>query len=339
MLEWYTFSRSQQDAGELLACFELIPSTDCPAFALPPRRTVREEVTKSRKQVRPLPRDIRPELALTRIDVLAWGLRRLARYQLLQVDSPSVQFECGGVTVETPALKSLRDSPNFDACLLSFEIFLPKKEKYAPPLNIRVYDHRKFGRKPLVGVHTITSVSKHRVDAAAVAIAAAAAQAGTNGQSIGGTAVLAIDAVGAKGGVPTATQAKPMVTGGKAELFDDTIDWWSKFFASHPAAPGYENTVTYTGDRLSCFHNELEQTVSLDLAIKAFALVRGKEEEQLSAGVFKGDLAVFGSVDGPGVGDLWKTLPSSAATTCIVRVYVVRALDLPPMDLNGRADA
>lgn len=33
-----------------------------------------------------------------------------------------------------------------------------------PPLNIRVYDNRKFGRKPLVGLHSINFLRlyKHR---------------------------------------------------------------------------------------------------------------------------------------------------------------------------------
>ena len=110
----------------------------------------------------PVPKDIRPEVALTRIDVLAWGLRRLAKYHLSVVDSPSVQFECGGVCVETSKLTSLRSDPNFHNCILSFEMFLPTREIYSPPLNIRVLDHRKFGRNPIVGVHSIPSLAKHR---------------------------------------------------------------------------------------------------------------------------------------------------------------------------------
>ena len=44
---------------------------------------------------------------------------------------------------------------------------LPKEELYTPPLNIRVKDNRQFGRKPLVGVHTIKSLEVFRCDPAA----------------------------------------------------------------------------------------------------------------------------------------------------------------------------
>lgn len=42
--------------------------------------------------------------------------------------------------------------------------YLPKKRVYCPPLNIRIVDHRAFGRKPVVGLHCISSVDDHRVD-------------------------------------------------------------------------------------------------------------------------------------------------------------------------------
>ena len=41
---------------------------------------------------------------------------------------------------------------------------IPKEEIYIPPMNINVLDHRHFGRKPIVGVHVIKSLSKFRVD-------------------------------------------------------------------------------------------------------------------------------------------------------------------------------
>jgi len=39
---------------------------------------------------------------------------------------------------------------------------LPKEDFYAPPMNIKVKDHRSFGRKPVVGFHIIKSLEIFR---------------------------------------------------------------------------------------------------------------------------------------------------------------------------------
>lgn len=41
---------------------------------------------------------------------------------------------------------------------------LPKEDLYAPPMNIKVKDHRSFGRKPIVGFHVIKSLESFRCD-------------------------------------------------------------------------------------------------------------------------------------------------------------------------------
>ena len=38
---------------------------------------------------------------------------------------------------------------------------LPVEDVYSPPLNIRVFDQRKFGYSPLVGNCTITSLKEY----------------------------------------------------------------------------------------------------------------------------------------------------------------------------------
>jgi myoferlin len=39
---------------------------------------------------------------------------------------------------------------------------LPKEELYSPPVNICVRDNRQFGRKPVVGIHSIKSLEPYR---------------------------------------------------------------------------------------------------------------------------------------------------------------------------------
>ena len=36
------------------------------------------------------------------------------------------------------------------------------EEIYAPALNVRVRDNRSFGRRPIVGVHSLRSIQKYR---------------------------------------------------------------------------------------------------------------------------------------------------------------------------------
>ncbi len=47
--------------------------------------------------------------------------------------------------------------------MLSYQM-LPEEELYTPPLNVRVRDNRQFGRKPLVGVHTIKTLKPFRCE-------------------------------------------------------------------------------------------------------------------------------------------------------------------------------
>lgn len=42
---------------------------------------------------------------------------------------------------------------------------LPREELYMPPMNIRVRDHRQFGRKPTVGIHVLKSLEDYRCEA------------------------------------------------------------------------------------------------------------------------------------------------------------------------------
>ena len=45
-----------------------------------------------------------------------------------------------------------------------FKQLLPKDEIYTPPMNIKIIDHRNFGRKPIVGIHVIKKLSRFYID-------------------------------------------------------------------------------------------------------------------------------------------------------------------------------
>lgn len=46
----------------------------------------------------------------------------MKRFQLLQVTSPLVEFECGGKTVRSEPIKDANNNPNFTNPVLSFEV-------------------------------------------------------------------------------------------------------------------------------------------------------------------------------------------------------------------------
>ncbi|XP_055863087.1 myoferlin-like isoform X4 [Biomphalaria glabrata] len=164
VLQWYEIMRLGQNGGELLAAFELIKieedfpeiekasSKDLPF--LPPKKG----------NIYIVPNGIRPVMQRTGIEVLCWGVRNMKKFQLSAVNSPSIKFECGGHARDSVVIKDTRRNPNFSENFLFFDVMLPREELYMPPMNIKVKDHRQFGRKPTVGVHVLKSLEDFRCD-------------------------------------------------------------------------------------------------------------------------------------------------------------------------------
>lgn len=110
-----------------------------------------------------VPEGIRPELQTMGIEVLCWGVRNMAKYQLAAVNSPSVEIEVGGTVLSSDVITNLKRTPNFKKSLMFHVAKLPKETLYMPPINIGVRDNRPFGRKPLVGTHVISDISGFKV--------------------------------------------------------------------------------------------------------------------------------------------------------------------------------
>ncbi|CAF3822313.1 unnamed protein product [Adineta steineri] len=157
-LKWFPVKRGKDDAGELLAAFELflLPETDSEK-KMPPQPPRRGSLFI-------VPQSIRPQLVRTGIEILSWGIRNMKTFMLSDVDCPQVVFEVGGHEIESTIIKSAKKTPNFDRPLLFLDVMLPKEDLYAPPMNIKVKDHRSFGRKPVVGFHVIKSLESFRCD-------------------------------------------------------------------------------------------------------------------------------------------------------------------------------
>ncbi|UYV81940.1 FER1L6 [Cordylochernes scorpioides] len=186
-LEWHDVYRGVEQAGELLATFELLQfsemeeKSDIPLLPQPKEAAWRSG--GDRGPILPVPKEIRPTLSTYRIEyapeisvelsailcqVLFWGLRELRRVHLLTVDRPRADIECSGHVLQSSVILNYRKNPNFAVPVKFFDVVLkvcrrlwqelPDQEMYCPPLTIRVIDCRSFGRFTLVGTHNISSL-------------------------------------------------------------------------------------------------------------------------------------------------------------------------------------
>lgn len=192
-LEWYDLSRGMDNAGELLAAFELIESNCANQIILPDpkRRLSKSKIRQSSKCffdeyaslgfakfliiifildepnnvptsiLYPVPRSIRPHLTMFRIEVLFWGLRDLKRIHFMSVDRPRIDVECSGKIINSGVIQNAKKNPNFPQMIKYLDLELPTEENYGPPITIRCVDCRPFGRFTLVGTHQIFSIHKY----------------------------------------------------------------------------------------------------------------------------------------------------------------------------------
>uniref|UniRef100_A0A665VTS3 Myoferlin like n=1 Tax=Echeneis naucrates TaxID=173247 RepID=A0A665VTS3_ECHNA len=328
-LLWFPVTKKGRDAGEVLLAAELLlkeKGKDGDLPLVPPRRG---------EKLYMVPQGIRPVVQLTAIEVfhktmqlqshdthymirqdkpnpkiclvvLTWGLRNMKTYQLATVSSPSLVVECGGEIVQTAVIKNFKKNPNFPGSVLLLKVLLPKEEMYTPPIVLKVIDHRPFGRKPVVGQCTIDSLDEFRCD-------------------------------------PYRTNNEVCMS-----AREEAVDWWSKFYASVGEQEKCGPYLKKGYDTLEVYNSELEEVAQfqgLTDFCSTFKLQRGKnegeEEDPSVVGEFKGSFKIYPLPDDPGVPApprQFRELPESGPQECLIRIYVVRCIDLQPKDTNGMCD-
>ncbi|XP_062256997.1 myoferlin isoform X1 [Platichthys flesus] len=329
-LLWFPVSKKGRGAGEVLLAAELLLKDKAHQGELPlvpPRRG---------EKLYMVPQGIRPVVQLTAIEVLTWGLRNMKTYQLATVTSPSLIVECGGEIVQTAVIRNFKKNPNFPGSVLLLKVLLPKDEMYTPPIVLKVIDHRPFGRKPVVGQCTINCLDEFRCDPYQI-----------NNEVCMSARVAMITA--AQGDVVIDIEGRPIMTAElKAEKEEEAVDWWSKFFASvgekQKCGP-YLKKKYDTLQVYKCELEEVEEFQGLTDFCSTFKLQRGKtedeEEDPSVVGEFKGSFKIYPLSDDPGAptpNRQFRELPESGPQECVVRIYVVRCIDLQPKDTNGMCD-
>ncbi|XP_038155666.1 myoferlin-like isoform X4 [Cyprinodon tularosa] len=349
-LLWHPVIQKGKKSGEALVAAELIlkdKSGESELPLVPPKRA---------ENLYMVPQGIRPVVQLTAVEILAWGLRNMKTYQLAAVSSPSLVVECGGQRVESAVIKNMKKSPNFPGSVLFIKVLLPKDEMYTPPIVLKVIDHRPFGRKPVVGQCTITSLEQFRCDPYVIVSEGARASK------------MALMMTAPRKDVSiTMEEARPLLEAQflysmsaafnkmaspafqfQAEKEKETVDWWSKFYASVGDQQKCGPYIRKGYDTLKVYDCELEtvpEFKGLTDFCNTFKLQRGKnengDEDPTVVGEFKGAFKVYPLSDDPGVAPpprQFRELPESGPQECLVRIYVVRAIDLQPKDNNGRCD-
>uniref|UniRef100_A0A3P9PXD5 Myoferlin n=1 Tax=Poecilia reticulata TaxID=8081 RepID=A0A3P9PXD5_POERE len=316
-LQWLPVTKKGCSAGEVLVAAELIlkekQGDDKDLPLVPPRRG---------ENLYMVPQGIRPVVQLTAIEVLTWGLRNMKSFQLAAVSSPSLTVECGGEMVQTAVIKNFKKHPNFPGSVLLLKVLLPKEEMYAPPIVLKVVDHRPFGRKPVVGQCTIDCLEQFRCDPY-------------------------------RPNSDVCMSARAMITAAQGDVAidieeeDEAVDWWSKFYASigqHEKCGPY---LKLGYDKLQVYDTELEEAPEfqgLTDFCSTFKLYRGKTEDEEQdpsvVGEFKGSFRIYPL---PGQGERapplqFRERPELGPQECLVRIYVVRGIDLQPKDTNGLCD-
>ncbi|XP_035258485.1 myoferlin-like isoform X2 [Anguilla anguilla] len=339
-LLWFPVMQRGERAGEVLVAAELllkVKGNEADLPIVPPKRA---------ENLYMVPQGIRPVVQLTAIEILAWGLRNMKTYQLAAVSSPSLIVECGGEMIESAVIKNVKKSPNFPGSVLFLKVLLPKEEMYTPPIVLKVIDHRPFGRKPVVGQCTISSLEDFRCDPY------------TTKAEVAMTSKVALMAAKDKDCVVEMEDRRPLLAAqrdfgmkeaeGQAEKEKETVDWWSKFYAStgdHEKCMPYLQKGYDTLKIYDCNLEDVPEFRGLTDFCETFKLQRGKsgdkDDDPSVVGEFKGSFRVYPLSDDPGVPApprQFRELPDSGPQECLVRIYIIRALQLQPKDNNGMCD-
>ncbi|KER29905.1 hypothetical protein T265_13290, partial [Opisthorchis viverrini] len=327
MLQWHKIEKGTKNGGELLAAFELI-LLDGKSPPLPPTR---------RGTLYNVPEGIRPVLQRTGIEILCWGVRNVRKHQMASVNSPSVEFEIGGQMIESSTIKDVRQNPNFINPLLFLDVMLPKEELYTPPMNICVRDHRAFGLRPLVGIHVLKNFATFKVPPKL-----------TIHDPIMDIPELCEPALlEPQNPAPVTTKGKLKKKKKALDMqqVDDDIDWWSKFYAS---LGQWDKCLKYKEmeyDTLVVYNRALEEVKQYEGFsdfCNTFTLTKGKnveEDEDNFAGEFKGTFRIYPLPEDPNeplpLRYFEKLAVSPEVEECVVRIYIIRAIEIQPSDASG----
>ncbi|XP_014219659.1 otoferlin [Copidosoma floridanum] len=367
-LRWHRFEASKTTSAKssdfgaaVLAAFELVEIND---------KEIQEDSVKMYK----VPEDVRPRMASYRLEVIFWGVRDMKRLNFVPVHRPKVTVNCAGTHVESQVMENAKKFANFRENRVTVDMEMPEEETYYPPLTIKAYDSRGFGYFKYAGVCSLATiyalmqplVTRSEYEAAIYHSSSSSFLKKSRLTAATAAAHLTIDAKPETAEAAALTSYKTLAKQRRdsssrghflkrllawrraassvritpAADRDESQDWWSKYYAS-----------------LEVYAAELEAQPEFSAfqdRLRTFELKRGKrtveDDADNFAGKFKGYIAVYRWPHPEGLAcvnrlgqsasfGLCSDYPSQEPLQLLVRLYVVKAINLRPSDpLSGKAD-
>ncbi|XP_049640551.1 fer-1-like protein 5 [Suncus etruscus] len=310
-----------EEEGEILASCELFLETEKLKQKLPIFNI------SWKNGVYSLPKNIQPVMKKMVIEILAWGLRKLKR-----VHSPQLFVECWQETLQTQPIPNFQANPNFNEPILFLMLFMPMEESYMTPLMLKVLDVQKYGQRTVVGQASISSLQPYICDP------------------------WASDYVPPK--LPVLSVKKLTLLGYFCEKFwykdrkaqDNTeydVDWWSKLFWAtgiEQKAQEYKFKDYFALQVYDCELEAVPGFQGLQDFCQTFKLYQEQPKADSPAvGEFKGLFCIYPFPEDPNVPKPPRQLrfqpdKEDFPQECLVRVYIIRAINLQPQDFNGLCD-
>ncbi|XP_036080949.1 fer-1-like protein 5 [Rousettus aegyptiacus] len=325
-MRWHPLAKELgEEEGEILASCELILETEVlgetslrrklPILSLPWKNGVFT-----------LPKSMQPMLRKMMIEILTWGLRNMK-----EVHAPQLLVECWEETLQTEPIKDFPSNPNFTQSVLFLTVFMPTEAAYALPLVLKVVDDRDFGQQAVVGQANIDSLQPYFCDP------------------------WALDYVPPR--LPKLSVNKHQLLGYLFEKFwfkfsktedeyEHEVDWWSKLFwaTGDDKSPKHKDRDYHALKVYDCELEAVPAFQGLQDFCQTFKLYQESPKvDSPVVGEFKGLFRVYPLPENPEAPKPPRQLSvwpkkEDFPQQCVVRVYVVRAINLQPQDYNGLCD-
>ncbi|PNI88852.1 LOW QUALITY PROTEIN: FER1L5 isoform 5 [Pan troglodytes] len=261
--------------------------------------------------------------------ILAWGLRNMKK-----ASSPQLLVEFGEESLRTEPIRDFQTNPNFpeSESVLVLTVLMPTEEAYALPLVVKVVDNWAFGQQIVTGQANIDFLQPYFCDP------------------------WAQDYMHPK--LPTLSEKKHQdflgylyrkfwFKSSKAEdEYEHEVDWWSKLFwaTDEHKSLKYKYKDYHTLKVYECELEAVPAFQGLQDFCQTFKLYQ--EQPKLDSpvvGEFKGLFRIYPFPENPEAPKpplqflVWPER-EDFPQPCLVRVYVVRAINLQPQDYNGLCD-